>query len=1058
MGQPQSLGQTYKVKLPSGRVLGPLDLERIRLLILKNQIIGKEMARQYPKGDWQDINTFYEIADLLASHAMGELKKPDPAHQIHGGVGGLVAAVDPLAATAMLPGADQPLSTVLLAPLKELSTESEIDTISRQSVSGMPKTQGSHIGQVSHAMEDDGEKTVVGSLSAQETLGETSEAASNQEVSESPELDDDRTRVSAVRSSAPPSKELEEQVGSNAQNAFALSEESSLEEFKSEINPQGHQIAQERTVVFQRSSLSSSLPGKKKQGPKEIIKNIIIAIALGSIGYDAFLAEPDRNVVRHLEPIRPKLPEFVAGTPDPNKSAQIYADAMKYYVADTVTGYRTAADKLRVSAGVDINNVKALAMLASSYLNLIDSSNKDENYFSVISKLIDISRAKGVDLPETVIADVEFFLVVNKAEAAQNRIVEYTKSHQSYGLEMFFYLALTFYARGDAALAARYLNQFPDNKVYSAKIFYLKGLVAEKLHDVDAAMGLYKRAIQFNPNHAKSHLKLAGLMNKQGALKQAAPHLEFLINHIDLVAPRELGLVYYLHAQLAELYQKWDLALGDVERATKLDPENHDYLLELYTLRARSGEALKDAQKQARMYYFLGEGEKLIQQGKYQDALVPFLQAREANKDSIIPLVKIGDMFNYLHDIENARRNYKIAAEKAPDNIQVWSKYIELLIQSYEWDEAKKAMDRFRKMPVSQSAIDKAAADVYQSQGRYVEAQTFYRKAMARDIIDPDVYIAYGKSLMSTRNFKDAPFFFALALRFDPLNISAIISTAKCVAETESIERAISMLQDELKNGTEARAEFLSAIAEFQMQKGNWDQAQENIDQAKIANPDYAYPWKLQALVYMNREGIDRDALDKALFAYKSYSERNTSDPSGYLERFKIYMKKTEFELAKEELSRIYGIYPRFPKLHYYYGRLYAIQGNHKVAAEEYKAENNNNPNNVDNLNEYGNELVELGFPEEALKLYIKAMQLAPESAVAKQNAGWANYKLKHYQAAVTLIQAALNIDKGNPTFYRRLGIVYRDMGDIGSACVSFRKYLQMEPDAPDKGEFAACM
>ena len=88
-------------------------------------------------------------------------------------------------------------------------------------------------------------------------------------------------------------------------------------------------------------------------------------------------------------------------------------------------------------------------MLASSYLNLIDSSNKDEKYFSVISTLIDMTRAKGIDLPETLIADVEFFLTINKAEAAENAIVRYTRSHQTFPPEIYYYLALTFVARGD---------------------------------------------------------------------------------------------------------------------------------------------------------------------------------------------------------------------------------------------------------------------------------------------------------------------------------------------------------------------------------------------------------------------------------------------------------------------------------------------------------------------------------------------------------------------------------------------------------------------------------
>ena len=53
----------------------------------------------------------------------------------------------------------------------------------------------------------------------------------------------------------------------------------------------------------------------------------------------------------------------------------------------------------------------------------------------------------------------------------------------------------------------------------------------------------------------------------------------------------------------------------------------------------------------------------------------------------------------------------------------IWSKYINILIQSYEWDDAEKAMAKFRNLPVSQSAIDKAAGDMYARRGRHIEAQ-----------------------------------------------------------------------------------------------------------------------------------------------------------------------------------------------------------------------------------------------------------------------------------------------------------------------------------------------
>jgi tetratricopeptide (TPR) repeat protein len=366
-------------------------------------------------------------------------------------------------------------------------------------------------------------------------------------------------------------------------------------------------------------------------------------------------------------------------------------------------------------------------------------------------------------------------------------------------------------------------------------------------------------------------------------------------------------------------------------------------------------------------------------------------------------------------------------------------------------------MDRFRQLPVGQSAIDKAAADLYQKQGRPGDAQIYYRKAMARDTIDSAVYAAYGKSLMVTKNFRDAPFFFSLALRFDPLDVASKIDIAKCVAETESIDRAISMLQDEINQSKSSRAEYLGAIAEFQIQKGSWEDAKYNIGQAFRANPDYAYTWKLQAQVYMNLEGTDKTALDAALAAYKSYSERNISDPSGYLERYKIFAKKAQFEKAKEELDRVYSIYPKYPNLHYFQGALYALQGNHKIAADEFHKELDNNVNNFQALIAYGKELIDLNRAQEALLQFTKAMQLNPKSSEAKQQAGWANLFLKNYQAATSLIKSAIDLDRANPLLYKRLGLVYRDMNDINSACAQFRKYLEMEPDASDKSDFASC-
>ncbi|MCM2278046.1 MAG: tetratricopeptide repeat protein [Oligoflexia bacterium] len=1030
-----SKAQHYKVKLASGRVLGPIDLERIRLLILKNRITGVELAREHPTGEWRNINSFAPIADLLVARAEGRLVSESGASELMGGAEAETIALP--GATQVLP--DPVLPTVVPTTAPSASAESAVPP---EPPTVEPQTRELKLDDLAGTPEEEPEKTVVVSRPPNPRAGGFS--------------------VTATAARPEPRREL---VLKGDEGAVSIELDS---------RPS---VANAETVVFRRNAPSPrphSLPGKTRNPLKEKIKLVLAFIALAMIGHELFFEQNKKTRLGTYVPLRPAMPSF-SEKQDPAGSAEIYKAAMKSYVLDHVEGYRDAARKLQAAAGLDSGNVKALAMLASTYLNLIDSSNKDENYFNVLSKLIELSRAKNVDLPETIIADVEFFLTANKAEAAQNRIVEYTKTHPNFGSEMFYYLALSFYHRGDAQSAARYLAELPETQVFSAKVHYLQGLIAEKVNDEAAAFRAYEKALAMNRAHARSRLRIAHLLYRQGRLKDAANHLDALVKASRLLAPRDLSLAYFLHAQLAQRLGKVDVAIGDMERAVRLDAGNHDYLLELYSLRAKAGEKAASMRSSARMYFFLSEGEKLLKAGKFSEAQIEFLNARHANERSPLPLIKLGDMFARNHDLGNARMNYRRAAELAPQSIDVWAKYIDVLIQSYEWGEAAKAMDRFRKLPVPQSAIDKAAADMYAKQGRHAEAQAYYRKAMSRDTIASDVYIAYARSLLATRQYKEAPFFFSLALRFDPLNGEAVVGTARAIAESESIDRAIVMLQDELQKDAAPHAEILAAIAEFRLKKGEGELALKFIEQAKSANPDYAYPWKLQAEYHVSRDGVDRGALERALLAYQSYSDRNASDPSGHLERYRIFAKKMEFDKATEELEKVYAIYPKYPNLHYYKAILYARMGNHKAAVVEFRQELCNavgagdneecrdpgkpipevtTPGSVPTLIGMGKVLMELNAPVEALKYYNRAMLLDPRSAEAKHDSGYANYLLKNYAGAIALYQAALAIDKANPLIYKRLGLAYRELGDNASAAQAFRKYLEMEPDAADKAVF----
>lgn len=1050
----------YKVKLSSGRVLGPLDHARISLFIKKGQITGVETVRLHPDGSWVDINTVPSLAELLLQNAQRIL--PDPKPPQFPGLPETSAIDQAQVATVALKGPgesesqeskDPILALLTRTRLKNRKTDPSIPPLLSQEEPESPR-RPPPLDEVERSPKKPPQRRPP--VDPDKTVVDTGEPREEAEPS-----DPDATVVHLpAKMKAEP--EVKESEGTSATGVTRNLSESQV--FSNITNQRtvmmSNPLNKEHWRLADAVRDPRKLPGVMGNSAKSLTKQIVGLLSTLSVIFIIYtLLNLNGNNLNPTDakwvPVRAKMPILDAGTKDAQKSTKRYFDAMKYYFLDTVPGYKKAAEILTESIQFDSSNTKAMALLASTYLNLIDSSNKDENYFSVISKLIELSRAKDTNLAETVIADVEFYITLNKVEAAENRIVEYTKRQAKFGRELFYYLALAFYYRGDAQSAIRYISEYSEAQSFSPKVFFLRGMIAEKLGDTTAAQQEYQKAIKMSSTHAKSRLAIANILFAKEQLQNAAVQLEYISQHPQLLAPKDLARAYFLHARLSMLSQSLSVATADMRRAVKLEPDNHEYLLELYSLLAKSDAKNSEETKfNARMYYFLGEGEKFLKQGKYQEALAQFLQARQAEDRSPLPLVKIGDMFSRMNDLGNAKINYKMAADRAPDSINVWSKYMDVLIQSYEWQDAMAAMDKFRRLPVPQSAIDKAAADMYAKQGALNEAQMLYQKAMARDVIDQSVYLAYAKVLVEMKNYKEAPFFFALALRFDPLNIEAWVGTAKCIAATESIDFAVSMLEDELKKGTLGRAELLSAIADLYIQKGAWPQAENYVDQAIAANPDYPYSYKLKAKIYLNRENTEKGALEKALDAYNSYSNRNASDPSGYLERYRIFVKKADFEKADDELRKIYGIYPKYPNLHFYKGALYSIMGNSQKSKDEFEIELKNNPGSVPALIALGKEYLKIGDPNHAIGLLNKAMQLAPRAAEPKVELAYANYMAKNYDGAVALYNAALRIDPGNPTLYKRLGLALRDKGDPPGAAKAFQKYLEMEPDAPDRAEF----
>jgi tetratricopeptide (TPR) repeat protein len=59
------MSKMYRVRLKNGKILGPLDLQEIKVAIISKKIFENNDYQIYPNGTWANINTFSEIVEYL---------------------------------------------------------------------------------------------------------------------------------------------------------------------------------------------------------------------------------------------------------------------------------------------------------------------------------------------------------------------------------------------------------------------------------------------------------------------------------------------------------------------------------------------------------------------------------------------------------------------------------------------------------------------------------------------------------------------------------------------------------------------------------------------------------------------------------------------------------------------------------------------------------------------------------------------------------------------------------------------------------------------------------
>jgi tetratricopeptide (TPR) repeat protein len=943
----------YKVKLENGRILGPLNLERIKLFIFKDVFTGGEQACLYSENNFKSINEFSEIADLFLKKTNNTLS------------------------------------------LDSQTKNNEFTEEEKTIIYGI-----------------DEEKTVI--LSKRTESQKSSDEISNGSLN----------------------VELEgEGTNQNDSEATVFVDTSKLKQNYEEVLKENKFEEQKKKVI--------------KFLNKEIVidkKKLILIIGLGFFLILFLLPEDNKkNEIQPLptKPIVIELP-YLNEKPDVTQGQKLLEEALKHYILDSIEGYKQSARLLVKAASFDPNNVKALCLLVSSYVNLIDVVAKDENYFAVVTKLLEMARAKGVDLTELVIADVEFYLALNNLDAAYSRIVNYTTTHKETP-ELILYLAETVLKKKNYEGALNLLTKIDKKDWYTARIPYAFARAFYNLGNKEQAILALKETIKRSEYHTSARALLGQIYYELDKFNESLKQLNFVILNKAITPNKILAQSYFIRGKIKTAIQQEQEAIQDIQQAMKLDSSNKDYLLEYYTIKEKLGSKNPETKQKAKKYFYLAEGERALLKNNYDEAMKNFITAREIDDKDPTPFLKIGDTYVLKGDYQSARISYKKAISLQSSNKTLYPPYIRALISVYDFEEADKQLEVLKGIEDDFTIIDKLYAEKYLKQERPREALVYLKRVIGKNPADSSVYIQYADVLMMAKRFSDAAFYYSLAMQFDPLNSKAIIGYAKATAEVEGLSSAVEFLkQKEIESPK--KAEIATGIGEVYYQKGDYQMALQYAMKALSYDNTYSYAYKLKGDAYYSLNNV-KEALD----AYSSFNAYNSVSIEGRIAAYNIYFSQKNYKAAKDEISVVIEMYPKMPGAYYRLGELYLEAKNYKSALEAAKEEIHFNPTYLPAYVLAGKVLNLMKNYQEALQYVNKALKIDGSFVEGLLVASDTNMALKNYGASKALLDRALALDSGNPQVHKRLGMLYLEMGDKLKYKQYLKAYLDLLPNAPDK-------
>jgi len=323
--------------------------------------------------------------------------------------------------------------------------------------------------------------------------------------------------------------------------------------------------------------------------------------------------------------------------------------------------------------------------------------------------------------------------------------------------------------------AKEYQSTLQADSTYAPALASLGHLFLLDTKRTPAAINLLSRAVALRPT-AATRLDLGIALTRDNRAAEAIPHLEAVLAENPEPAVK---------LALARAYLKSDNAAKGLEMF-KANPElaNEAQASDMVLV----GTAWIQAKDYPKARAALDKAEEkdatlsdipyrrgliLLYEKNYPAAIEQLQKKILADPQSANAWLNLAIAYQGNRDPKAAAEAYRKVTELAPNSLQAWTSYANVLSEQGANDQAKAAFDKALQIDAKNAPALRGRGYLYLAASQYPQAITDLRGATASDPKDPQGWVWLGQALLNSGNKPDAEAAFQKVLQLEPGNAAA---------------------------------------------------------------------------------------------------------------------------------------------------------------------------------------------------------------------------------------------------------------------------------------------